>query len=209
MRKRAELLAHIQNTAKQYNLPENLGSISKARNRVDLLDKFTDPTVKLSIDANMKMVDAHDYVIEDLERAIVKEAKHHDATSYALLQTIPGVGKILALDLLYEIGNISRFPRVQNFASYCRLVRCSKESNGKKYGSSGKKMGNAHLRWAFGQAAQLFYMRNKRGKKLMNRLTCKYGKGKALSVLAHKLGRAVYCILTNRKVFDMDKFLTC
>jgi transposase len=66
-----------------------------------------------------------------------------------LRKTIPGVGKILALVLLYEIENIGRFPRVQNFSSYCRLVKCAKESNGKKYGTSGKKIGNAQLRWAF------------------------------------------------------------
>ena len=208
MRKRAELLAHIQNTAKQYNLPDDLGSISKARQRTNLLERFHDPVVRTSIKANLDIINAHDSVLAELEREIIKNAKHHDPTSYALLQTIPGVGKIIALDLLYEICNISRFPTVQKFASYCRLVKCVKESNGKKYGSSGKKIGNAHLRWAFGQAAQLFYMRNKRGKKLMNKLTAKYGKGKALSVLAHKLGRTVYYILTNRKGFDMDKFLT-
>lgn len=208
MRKRAELLAHIQNTARQYNLPDTLGCISKARQRTDLLERFHDPAVKMSIKANLDIINAHDSVIAELERAIVKSAKHHDPTSFALLKTIPGVGKIIALDLLYEICHISRFPTVQKFSSYCRLVKCVKESNGKKYSSSGKKIGNAHLRWAFGQAAQLFYMRNKRGKKLMNKLTARFGKGKALSVLSHKLGRAVYYILTNRKGFDMDKFLT-
>ena len=71
----------------------------------------------------------------DLERNIIHSAKNHDPVSYALLKTIPGVGRIIALNLLYEIENISRFPRVQDFVSYCRLVKCAKESNGKKYGS--------------------------------------------------------------------------
>ncbi len=102
---------------------------------------------------------------------------------------------------------ISRFPRVQNFGSYSRLVKCAKESNGKKYGSSGKKIGNAHLRWSFSQAAQLFLKGNEPGQKYYNKLCNKHGKGKALSILAHKLGRAVYHMLKTRKVFDMKAFL--
>jgi transposase len=148
MRKRAELLAHIQNTASQYNIPP-LGKITLARNRDGLLECFDDPAVQMSVATNLDMIETYDHLLGLLEQEITRCAKAHDATSYALLKTIPGVGKILALVLLYEIENIGRFPRVQNFASYCRLVKCAKESNGKKYGTSGKKIGNAHKRWAF------------------------------------------------------------
>src|SRR6266566_1490984 len=69
------------------------------------------------------------------------------------LDTVPGVGKILALVLLYEIHDISRFPTVQDFVSYCRLVKPKKESAGKTYGFIGAKIGNAHLKWAFSEAS--------------------------------------------------------
>lgn len=141
-----------------------------------------------------------------MEWNIVKMAKHHDPIAHALLNTINGVGKILSLVILYEIEDINRFPSVQEFASYCRLVKCSKESNGKKYGSSGKKIGNAHLKWAFSEASVLFLRGNKEAKKYLDKLSNKHGKGKALSILAHKLGRAVYFILKNRKPFNQDKF---
>lgn len=154
------------------------------------------------------MIKTYDRVISALERDIVKSAKDHDPVSYALLKTIPGVGRIIALNLLYEIERISRFPRVQDFVSYCRLVKCAKESNGKMYGSSGKKIGNAHLRWAFSEASQLFLKCNEPGKKYLQKITNKHGKGKALSILAHKLGRAVYYILRNQKAFDLKRFLT-
>ncbi|MDW7772953.1 MAG: transposase [Desulfobulbaceae bacterium] len=123
-------------------------------------------------------------------------------------KTIPGVGRIIALNLLYEIENIDRFPRVQDFASYSRLVKCAKESNGKRYGSAGKKIGNAHLRWAFSEAAQLFLKGNEPARKYMEKIVSKHGKGKALSILAHKLGRAVYFMLKNREGFDLNRFLT-
>jgi len=138
------------------------------------------------------MIETYDHVLVQLEQEIIKCAKGHDSTSYALLKTIPGVGRIIALILLYEIEDISRFPRVQNFAPYCRLVKCAKESNGKKYGTAGKKIGNAHLRWAFSEAAQLFIRGNGAGSRYFCKITNKHGKGKALSILAHKLGRAVY-----------------
>jgi len=58
------------------------------------------------------------------------------------LRSVPGIGKILALVILYEIHDINRFPTVQDFVSYSRLVKCAKESTGKRHGTSGKKIGN-------------------------------------------------------------------
>jgi len=162
----------------------------------------------MSIAANLDMIEAYDQVIAVLERDIIKSANIHDPGAYALLKTIPGVGRIIALNLLYEIENIDRFPTVQDFASYCRLVKCAKESNGKKYGSSGKKIGNAHLRWAFSEAAQLFLKGNEPARKYMQKIVSRHGKGKALSILAHKLGRAVYFMLKNREGFNLHRFLT-
>jgi transposase len=71
-----------------------------------------------------------------------------DVQAYHRLQSIPGVGKILALVLLYELHEVARFDHVGQFLSYARLVRCAHESAGKKLGSGGRKIGNAHLRWA-------------------------------------------------------------
>jgi len=207
MRKRAELLAHIQNTASQYNLAP-MGKISRPSKRKDICSQFSDPAVKLSISANLQMIESYDLTIATMEKEIIASAREHDQVSYALLKTIPGIGKIIGLDLLYEIENINRFPRVQDFASYSRLVKCAKESNGKKSGSSNKKIGNAHLRWAFSEAAQLFLRGNNAGQKYFNKICNKHGKGKALSILAHKLGRTVYYMLKNKQVFDMKKFLT-
>ena len=119
-----------------------------------------------------------------------------------------GIGKILSLVILYEIHDIERFPTVQDFASYARLVKCSKESAGKHYGVSGAKIGNVHLKWAFSEASVLFLRGNPKGQKYVENLTSKHGKAKALSILAHKLGRAVYYMLKRKKAFDMSKFLS-
>jgi len=156
---------------------------------------------------DLEMISVYDPLIAQLEGYIIKIAKHHDPIAYALLQTIPGIGRILGLVILYEIESITRFPTVQDFVSYCRLVKCTKESNGKKYGASGKKIGNAHLKWAFSEGAALFLKGNEPGKRYLDRLTNKYGKAKALSILAHRMGRAVYFILKNKEAFNQKKFL--
>ena len=109
--------------------------------------------------------------------------------------------------MLYEIHQIDRFPRVQDFASYCRLVKCAKESGGKRLGTSGNKIGNAHLKWAFSEAATLFLRGNEPGQKYLARLEKKHDKGKALSILAHKLARAVYCMLKRQTAFELEQFL--
>jgi len=207
MRKRAELFAHIQNTQSQYNLPDPLGCIAKPQNREGIAQRFDDPSVQKSMAVDLEMIEAYDHILTQLERDIIACAKEHDLRSYALLQTIPGVGRILALVLLYEIESIERFPQVQDFVSYCRLIKSIKESNGKKYGSSGKKIGNAHLKWAFSEAAVLFLKGNEPGKKYLQRLAHKHGKAKALSILAHKLGRAAYFMLKNKEAFNQKKFL--
>jgi transposase len=207
MRKRAELLTHVQQTNRQYNLPEIGTKLAYKANRPGVAERFADPAVQKSIEVDLALLDYYDQLLRDLELAIVKTAKQHDANTLYLLQTVPGIGKILSLVLLYEMHDIARFPRVQDFVSYCRLVKCAKESAGKRYGTSGTKIGNAYLKWAFSEAAVLFLRNNPAGQKYLARLEKKHGKGKALTVLAHKLARAVYYMLKRRVVFDLDTLL--
>jgi len=205
-RKRAELYAHIQNTATQYNLPP-LGRIAKPSERGDLLQKFPDPIVRMMVEVDLRTIEHYETLLEALERKLEKVADGHDPIGMALLKSIPGVGRILGLVMLYEIENIARFPRQQDFASYCRLVKPAKESNGKSYGHSGKKIGNAHLRWAFGEAVVLMLKGNKPVQEMKQRLASKHGKGKALAIISHRLGRAVYYMLKNQVPFDQERFL--
>ena len=207
MRKRAELLTHVQNTNSQYNLPEIGKKIAYKANRAGVAERFADPAVQKSVEVDLALLGHYDELLRDIELSVLKAAKQHDANALYLLRTVPGIGEILSLVLLYEIHDIQRFPRVQDFVSYCRLVKCAKESAGKRYGTSGTKIGNASLKWAFSEAAVLFLRANPAGQKYLNRLEKKHGKGKALTVLAHKLARAVYHMLKRNTAFDMHTFL--
>ena len=205
--KRGALLAHVQNTNSQYNLPALGKNIAYKANRDGVAERFADPAVQKSIEVDLALVSYYDELLRDVALTILKTAKQHDANTLYLLQTVPGIGTILRLVLLYEIHHIDRFPRVQEFASYCRLVKCAKESNGKRSGTSGAKIGNAHLKWAFSEAAVLFLRENPAGQKFLARLEKKHDKGKALTILAHKLARAVYYMLQRKVAFDMKRFL--
>ena len=126
MRKRAELLAHVHNTNSQYNLPEIGKKIAYKANRDGVAERFADAAVQKTIEVDLALITYYDELLKDLELSLLKTAKHHDANTLYLLQTVPGIGKILRLVLLYEIHRYRRFPSVQDFASYGRLVKCSK-----------------------------------------------------------------------------------
>jgi len=204
--KRAELLAHVQNTNSQYNLPAIGKKIAYKATRDGVAERFTDAAVQKSIEVDLALITSYDELLRDVELTILKTAKHHDANTLYLLQTVPGIGKILSLVLLYEIQQINRFPRVQDFVSYCRLVKCAKSSAGKRLGTSGAKIGNAHLKWAFSEAAVLFLRDHPAAQKYLARLEKKHDKGKALTILAQKLARAVYYMLTRKVAFDTETF---
>jgi transposase len=211
VRQRALLVAHIQNTNSQYNLPVFGKKLVYAANReeLDVADRFTDPSVRLSIETDLALIDSLDQRIGAVELYLERHAKIDDGNTFARLKSIPGVGRILALIFLYEIHDIKRFPTPGAFLSYCRLVRGKHESAGKaKKGAPGsKKIGNAHLRWAFGEAVCLWLRQSDRAKAWMKRHEKKRGKAKAMGVLAAKLARAMFHMLMKKEVFDESKAL--
>jgi len=207
MRKRAELLAHIQNTTSQYNLPEIGKKIAYKANRDGVAERFPEPAVQKSIEVDLALIGHDDQLLRDVELSILKTAKQPNAQTLYLLRTVPGIGAILSVVLLDEIHDIARFPRVQDFLSYCRLVKCTKESAGKRYGTLGTTIGNAHLKWAFSEAAVLLLRANPAGQKSLTKREKKPGSGKALALLGQTLGRTVSYMLQRHMAFDMGKFL--
>lgn len=203
---RSEVLAHIKLTNHQYNLPVFEKHIGKKGNREGLAERFTDATVRKNVEVDLAVADQMHEQINALENYIIRHVKQFDPRMYFRLQSVPGIGKILALIILYEVGDLSRFPTVQSFCSYSRLVKCPKESAGKKAGSGGGKIGNAHLKWAFGEATALFMRESARAKAFVAKHEKKHGKGKAMSILAHKLGRAIYFMWKRNDAFDEKYF---
>ena len=122
VRRRGQTLTHIANTHHQYNLPPTK-KLQYASNRTGVVEAFTDPAVRYSIKTDIGMLGHYDSVIRDLERQLEQSAKVHDANNFFRLRTIPGVGRIIAMTMLYEIHKVSRFKTVGDFLSYGRLNR--------------------------------------------------------------------------------------
>jgi transposase len=206
--KRAEVVAHTVNTNSQYNLPPFGKKLIYARNRqaLKIAQRFTDPSVRKSIEVNLRLLDSLDNLIGDVELYLERTVKVDDADTFYRLRSIPGVGKILALVLLYEIHDIRRFGGEGEFLSYARLIRPLKTSAGKVKGGGGAKIGNAHLKWAFSEAACLLVRESDQAKRFLARKEKKHGKPKALGILAARLGRAVYHLLRTKTAFDPKRF---
>jgi transposase len=207
MRQRAALLTHVQQTNSQYNLPAIGKNIASKANREGVAARFPDPAVQKSIEVDLALLGYYDHLLPALELCSVNTATAHQAQVFYRLRSIPGVGKILALVRLYAMHDSHRVPRVQEVVSYCRLVKGAKESAGKRDGTSGTKSGHAYLMWAFSEAAVLFLRNNPAGQQYRARLEKKHGTGKAWTVLAHKLARAVSSMFKRDPAFDLDKFL--
>jgi transposase len=176
-------------------------------NRQGVSDPFAfNTSLQASLQADLLLIDHYDEVLRKMELSVKHHARHHSPQDLFLLRTIPGIGPILALNILYEIGDISRFERVQDFASYCRLIRPQKTSAGKVVAPSRGKIGNAHLKWTFSEAACGFPRKNDWGKAFVERLKRKHGNARALNVLCHKLGHAVYYMLKRKQAFDPERF---
>ena len=203
----ADLKAHIVNTTSQYNLPVNKVNLKNTPAREHLKATFPEPAVQKNINLDLDILDCYATQLSKVEWYIETQARQHNPVHLNILKTIHGIGKILSLTILYEMGTVSRFETVQKFASYARLVKCKAESAGKSYGTQGNKIGNAHLKWAFSEAAVHYLKGNDKAKNYLVKLQKRMSKGKALSVLAHKLGRCVYFMLKNETVFNEERFL--
>jgi hypothetical protein len=106
--------------------------------------------------------------------------------AFHLLRSVPGIGKVLALVLLYEIHRIERFASAGDFLSYSRLVAGRGSSAGKPKGVMGRKIGNPHLKWAFSEATCLLIRQAPEAKRFVARQEKKHGKA-----LAYKVSRSM------------------
>ena len=114
---------------------------------------------------------------------------------------------LIKAPLTNSVESPARFPDAGHFLSYARLVRCERESAGKVKGSGPRKMGNAHLKWAFSEAACLMIRAVPAVKAWVQRQEKKRGKRKTLAILEAKIGRAVYHLWRKQVPFDLKRFL--
>jgi transposase len=159
--------------------------------------------VALAAESNLVVMDCLAEQIRRLERAVRRRVRPRPELTR--LCTVDGIGPILAWTLLLEVGDIGRFGRVGQFASYCRCVNARRLTNGKKTGENNGKNGNRYLAWAFVEAAHFAVRYNPKIQRDDQRKQAKKNGAVATKAVAHKLARACYYILRDDVPFDVDR----
>jgi transposase len=154
----------------------------------------------LSAQANLDSIAFLKQQIHRLEKSIHKKLKRNKA--FECLLTVPGIGKILAMTILLEVGDISRFAKVGNFASYSRCVSSQWLSEGKTKGSGNRKNGNRYLSWAFTEAAQLGRRFNVQFRRYYDRKAAQTNTIVATRALSNKIARICYYVIRDKVAFN-------
>jgi transposase len=158
----------------------------------------------LSAQASLDIIAFLIQQIKILEKAIKKKVKLDKA--FEQLMTVPGIGFILAMTIMLEVGDISRFAKVGNFASYCRCVSSQRLSDGKSKGRGNRKNGNRYLSWAFVEASQLGRRYSQRFGRYYDRKAAQTNTIVATKALSNKLARICYYIMRDQVPFREELF---
>lgn len=179
------------------------GILSSSRNQIklacddDLKEWFSHPLVVMNASHRLERIELLTCQITELEETILDLTRQKD--DYRRLLRIPGIGRILALSILYEVGEVSRFQNDRHFSSYCRLVPGVAQSGSLTRRGRSSKQGNHYLKSAFNQAAIAAVRSYPLVRPCYERhLTRHRGSARKLvayNVIAHKLAQAVFHVL--------------
>ncbi|MGB7291136.1 MAG: IS110 family transposase [Thermodesulfobacteriota bacterium] len=208
LRKRRQLVNHrtIHVLSIQNQYWRNTGIKLKAgyiKRSNDYLEEFENENIQLALSSNYEIMQALEERIRKIEEQVNQQIKLRP--EYELLLTVDGIGYILALTIMLETGEISRFKKVGNYASYCRCVESKHTSNNKKKGEGNVKNGNKYLSWAFIEAANFATRFSEKARRFHQKKMAKTNGVVATKALAHKLARACYYIIKDQVPFDENK----
>ena len=210
LRKRSQLVRQATaNLLSLQNLFARNRGQSISANRIKKLTEddvkiaFEDANIALAVQSNLQVFGCLQEQIGRLEEAVLEQVKLRPA--YRQLLTVPGIGKILALTIMLETGDLNRFPKVGNYVSYCRLVGSRYLSNHKRKGAGNTKNGNAYLCWAFIEAANFAIRYNETIRRYYQRKAARTNRIVALKAMGHKLARACYHMIRDDAVFDITR----
>jgi transposase len=202
VRHRAANILSLQST-----ITRNLGikMSSNAIKKLDLddaCDLFDCSNLVFMAQNNISIMKHLAKIIKGIEKQVKSQVELRK--DFAMLTTIPGIGLILGLTIMLEVGDIGRFFKVGNYASYCRCVDSKRLSNGKKKAENNKKNGNKYLAWAYVEAAHFAKRYIPKAQRFYQRKKAKSNGAVATKALANKLARASYFIMRDQVPFDED-----
>jgi len=207
LRKRLHLVRHRTSHILSVKniLARNLGLRMKSEEVKKLEDPevrrfFPDKEMQTAVLASVGLIRHLEVQISGIERMITKKLKIRK--EFAKLMTIPGIGKILTLTIMLEVGDIRRFPTVGDYSSSCRCVKSIRTSAGKLIGYGNRKNGNKYLSWAYIEAAQAARRFHETVRSSYEKKMAKTNRIVAIKALSHKLTRASYYVMRDQVDYD-------
>jgi len=165
--------------------------------------QIENPNQVLAMSATLRVLRCLEHEIKQLEQVVLRQIKPHPA--FKPLRGVCGIGDVLTQTILLETGEISRFPAVGNYASYCRTVGSRHLSNNKLKGRGNRKNGNRYLAWAFVEAANFAIRYYPEVKSYYQKKAARTHRIVALKTVAHKLARASYYVMRDRVPFELKR----
>src|SRR5256886_7037730 len=169
----------------------------KTATEAELEQWFEHPLVRLHASQELQRIELYSAQIAELEKTILELAQTE--RSYELLLKLPGVGQTIALTILYEVGELTRFANVKDFSSYCRVVPGIAQSGQVTRRGRGSKQGNHYLKAAFSQAAVHAVRCYPKARRCYERQLKRHqGRGRQMvcyNTIARKLAQAAFHVL--------------
>jgi transposase len=167
---------------------------------------FDSPHLVLAAKSNIAAIHFLTERINLIEKAVKSHIKLRDEFKHLL--TVPGIGDILALTIMLEVGDINRFPQVGDYSSYCRCVKSERLSNGKKKDVNNRKNGNRYLSWAYVEAANFAIRFSPSAQAFYQKKMAKTNSIVAIKALGNKLARASYYIMRDQVPYDPKRLFS-
>lgn len=165
--------------------------------------RLSDPNLALAVEANTELVGAFDQQIDSIERRVKRELR--DRPGFQALKSVAGVGDVLGWTILLETGDIRRFDKAGQYASYARCVKSERRSNDKRKGEGERRAGNRYLCWAFIEAAHFARRYHRPVQRFYERKYARTNGIVAIKAVAHKLARASFHVMRDEVAFDIER----
>lgn len=175
----------------------------KRLNEQSAEELFSDPFLILTAKNHISVINFLSTRIKEIEKAVTSHVKIKP--EFKLLLTLPGIGIILGLTVMLEVGDIKRFAKVGNYSSYCRAVKSEKLSNNKKKGEGNRKNGNKYLSWAYVEAANFAVRSYPEAERFYQRKKARKNGIVAIKALSNKLARASYYVMRDQVPYNPEK----
>lgn len=208
-RARTRLKNRIQSVLAKYGLQDEFEDISDTfgkagRERLRVCMKQLPTQTRYTTRGLLRQLDAVQVEIGRIEKRM--KQVFEPTKDMELLQTMPGVGPILAAVISQEIGDISRFSGADRLASYAGTTpRVHSSGDKTRYGRLRPDV-NRYLKWAFSEAGNSVAVnRNcypyRHVSRLYSRIRSRRDHAKAVGAVARHLAEATYWILNKQEPY--------